>query len=84
MDPFLDNPTKITMSSAPADLVIERVDDMVNDFDLEDAEDIRDFLAGAGFDPYWTADNTITSENCIRRILSATTLTRYCVSWLVT
>lgn len=60
MDPFLDNPTKITMSSVPADLVIERVDDMVNDFDLEDAEDIRDFLARAGFDPYWTADNTIT------------------------
>ena len=59
MDPFLDNPTKITMSSAPADLVIERVDDMVNDFDLEDAEDIRDFLARAGFDPYWTTGNTI-------------------------
>lgn len=60
MDPFLDNPTKIAMSSLPADLVIERVDDMVDDFDLEDADYIRDLLARAGFDPYWTPDNTIT------------------------
>ena len=84
MDPFLDNPTKITMSSAPADLVIERVDDMVDDFDLEDAEDIRDFLARAGLIPTGRRTTPLPSENCTRRILSATTLTRCCVSWLVT